>query len=762
MPELSTLLNPEQLRAARHVEGPLLILAGAGSGKTRVLVHRVYNLIEVKAAKPWQIMAVTFTNKAAQEMKDRLLQLLGPSARDAWIGTFHSICARILRLEGERLGFSRSFTIYDMDDSKRLVKSILQEVGHEAANKAAIVSGVLNEIDRAKNDAIEAEEFSQQTSPYDTPQRRAARKVYPRYQRALARSNAMDFGDLILWTVHLLRKEDEIRQRLGDRFRFVMVDEFQDTNKVQYDFLKLLVGAHRNLAVVGDDDQSIYRWRGADVSNILDFAQAFPSAEVVKLETNYRSSGHILSAANAVIRQNSRRHPKTLRTEAEDGAPVKLALVNRSEEEAALVARTIGDSGRPPSDFAVLYRSNAQSRLFEEAFMRADIPYALVGGTGFYDRMEVKDILAYLRVTANPSSRGDFARVVNTPPRGIGAKTVERLRKAGEAHDREGAELLSLPEPVLKEAGLSAAAIKKLRSLDARLSEWRELAETASATEVASRIIEDLDYVGHLERSDPTTAEDRAANVSELVNSIAEFEDTLSETEEDEAEGLGLAGARTPLQAFLDGAALVSPADTSSDGHKVVLMTLHSAKGLEFPVVFMVGMEERTFPSQRAVDDLDPESLEEERRLCYVGMTRAEEELILVAARFRRMYGREEVRLASRFLGELPDGIVETLGGTRLEDLEWSSGRSQDHGPGDSHVEYDLSFQGEPDPYSAPAPTMRGGSGSLQPGAKVVHNLFGTGTVVESDGGGAEARLTIDFPDAGRKRVVARFVRPVA
>ncbi|MEM1024448.1 MAG: UvrD-helicase domain-containing protein [Myxococcota bacterium] len=760
MPDLATLLNPEQLRAARHVDGPLLILAGAGSGKTRVLVHRVYNLIEIEAAKPWQIMAVTFTNKAAQEMKDRLQKLLGPSVRDAWIGTFHSICARLLRIEGERLGFDRSFTIYDVDDARRLVKSILQEVGHEAASKAAMVNGVLNEIDRAKNDAVEAAEFAEQSSPYDTPQRRAARKVYPRYQRALMRSNAMDFGDLLLWTVHLLKKEGEVRERLGERFRFVMVDEFQDTNRVQYDFLRLLVATHRNLAVVGDDDQSIYRWRGADVSNILDFPQAFPTAEVVKLETNYRSSRHILGAANAVIRHNSRRHPKTLRTDAEDGAPVKLALVNRSEEEAALVARTITDSGRPPSDFAVLYRSNAQSRLFEEAFMRAEIPYALVGGTGFYERMEVKDILAYLRVTANPSSRSDFARIVNTPTRGIGTKTVERLRKAGEAHDREGAELLSLPDGVLTDAGLSAGAIKKLRVLDRKLSDWRELAETTSATEVASRIIEDLDYLGHLEKSDPTTAEDRAANVSELVNSIAEFEDQIQDS--DGEEGIGLAGARTPLQAFLDGAALVSPADTTADGRQVMLMTLHSAKGLEFPVVFMVGMEERTFPSQRAVDDLDPESLEEERRLCYVGMTRAEEELILVAARFRRMYGREEVRLASRFLGELPDGIVETLGGARLEDLEWSSGRAQEHGPSEPYVEYDLSFQGEPDPYSAPEPTRRGGSGALQPGAQVVHNLFGTGTVVESDGGGSDARLTIDFPDAGRKRVVARFVRPVA
>jgi DNA helicase-2/ATP-dependent DNA helicase PcrA len=753
--DLRALLNPEQYRAATVVDGPLLILAGAGSGKTRVLVHRIAHLVQTGHAQPWQVFAVTFTNKAAQEMRQRLTQLLGPSVRDAWIGTFHALCARLLRLEGTRLGFTSGFTIYDADDSRRLVKSMLDEVGHEGASRSAIVHAVAGEIERAKNAIMSPEAFANAESPRDTPHRRAARRVYPRYQAALARANSMDFGDLLMWAVVLLRDHAEVRERFSSRFRFVMVDEFQDTNHVQYELLKQLVASHRNLAVVGDDDQAIYRWRGADVNNILGFQTAYPDATVVKLETNYRSTANILSAANAVIAQNERRHPKQLRTDAGEGAPVGLAIVSRSEEEAALVVRAIRDAERSYRDFAVLYRSNAQSRLFEEAFMRADIPYTLVGGTGFYARLEVKDILAYLRVTANPASRADFLRVVNTPTRGIGAKTVERLQAAGAARGLEGTELLELPPDELRSAGISNAAVKKLQALGALFAGWRDLAEEAPAVEVATRIIEDIRYLEHLEKSDPTTAEDRAANVSELVNSIAEFEDQLDEAED--GEGLGLAGARTPLQAFLDGAALVSPDDARDDTDRVLLMTLHSAKGLEFPVVFMVGMEERTFPSQRAVDDLDPEALEEERRLCYVGMTRAEEQLVLTAAHLRRMYGREEVRLPSRFLGELPDGLVRSLPGTEA----WVPAFATEHRGGGERIEYDASFGSEPDPYVAPQPTVRGGSGALAAGDRVYHNTFGSGVVVESDGGGADARLTIDFPDTGLKRVVARFVKPI-
>jgi DNA helicase-2/ATP-dependent DNA helicase PcrA len=767
--ELESRLNPEQLDAATTTEGPLLILAGAGSGKTRVLIHRIAHILASGRARPWQIFAVTFTNKAAKEMRDRLTHLLGPSARDAWIGTFHALSARMLRMEGHRLGYTSSFTIYDADDSKRLIKAVMdRQGGGERTVKAATVSAVAHEIDRAKNAGLGPEAFAQAASSHDSPHRREARRVYPKYEEALRRANAMDFGDLLLRAVELLAHHPEAHARFAERFRYVMVDEFQDTNRVQYDLLKTLVRDHGNLAVVGDDDQSIYRWRGADVTNILGFADAYPDAKVVKLETNYRSTGHILTAANSVIRHNTRRHSKALRTDAADGAPVALALVMRSEHEADLVAQTIADRvrdhGASWGEFAILYRLNAQSRPFEEAMMRARIPYRLFGGTGFYERMEVKDIVAYLRLTANPNSRQDFTRVVGTPNRGIGAKTVDRLRTAAEPLGLEGAHMLDAPDDALSAAGLSKGAIKKLRALGALLRSLRDFAETASATEVAQRAIEDIEYFAHLERSDPPSAEDRIANVSELVSSIAEFEARVDEDgaydPEAEQAGLGLAGARTPLQAFLDQASLVSADDRAPSDDAVSLMTLHTAKGLEFPVVFLVGMEERTFPSQRAVDDLDPEALEEERRLCYVGMTRAQRELVLTAARFRRMYGREEVRVPSRFLGELPDGIVSTLNGAPAEAPSPFQPSPAFVDPTVERVEYELDDGGDPS-YRPPAPTSRGGSGALAPGQSVWHNTFGTGVVLESDGGGAQARLTIEFPEAGTKRVVARFVKPV-
>ncbi|NJK89590.1 MAG: UvrD-helicase domain-containing protein [Myxococcales bacterium] len=486
----------------------------------------------------------------------------------------------------------------------------------------------------------------------------------------------MDFGDLVLLAVELLRHHPEAYERFTSRFRYVHVDEFQDTNRVQYELLKLLVKPHRNLAVVGDDDQSIYRWRGAEVENILGFRETFPDATIVKLETNYRSTGHILAAANAVIRNNARRHAKTLRTDSEDGEPVALSVVERSEQEAELVVRTlvdrIHDLGASAGEFAILYRQNAQSRLFEEALIRHRVPYQLFGGTGFYERMEVKDILAYLRLTANPSSLQDFLRVISTPNRGIGAKTVERLRAVGERLELGGVRMLDAPAEALEAEGISKSGIKKLRELSTLLAEFRDVAESSTATEVVRTIIEDTRYFEHLERSDPSTAEDRIENVRELVSSIAEHEERLraegAYEPEAELDGVGVAGARTPLQAFLDRASLVSADDRTPESAKVSLMTLHTAKGLEFPVVFMVGLEERTFPIQRAVDALDPGEIEEERRLCYVGMTRAERELILSAARFRRIYGREEVRLPSRFLAEIPGGLIAAGG------FDWSGG----------------------------------------------------------------------------------------
>jgi ATP-dependent DNA helicase UvrD/PcrA len=793
--ELEKLLNPAQLLAATTTEGPLLILAGAGSGKTRVIVHRIAYILSAGRGRAHEIFAVTFTNKAAGEMRGRLAELIGPEIDRAWIGTFHALSARMLRIEGKRLGYEKNFTIYDEDDSKRLMKSVMERAGVDTSSRGVSVQEIAQEIDRAKNLGLTPEQLSKRPAG-DSVAARLARRIYPKYQDALRKANAMDFGDLLLLAVELLRHHPEARRRFHDRFRYVMVDEFQDTNAVQYELLKLLVRPENNLAVVGDDDQAIYRWRGADVTNILHFEDEFQDVEVVKLEENYRSSANILAAANSVIKRNAHRHDKTLKTKAPSGEKVKVALVDTSEQEAALVARIIAERlarNERPEDFAILYRQNAQSRLFEEALRKARIPFVLIGGTGFYDRMEVKDVLSYLRIVANPSSTQDFERVVNVPPRKIGDKTIELLRAAAEPKGLEGSRMLELSPDEMRAGGIKPAAAAALGSLALMLESFRELAAHASATEVAKRIIEETGYVHHLEKSEPQTAPDRIANVAELVSSIAEHESMLEQgghpTEE---EGLGLAGARTPLEAFLDTAALSSPNDESSRDGAVSMLTLHSAKGLEFPAVFMVGMEEQTFPSKRALDSGEREAMEEERRLCYVGMTRAKRELALIAARQRRIYGKVEVRRASRFLGELPDAIVGNLFGGIFEPrrTEREPSYAAGEGPplravdrGHDRIVYDdpqdagrAAEDWPPQPADDPAPTSdmeesrphswsrarapaRAEGRAFRPGSRVFHNSFGEGTVEDADGLGQDARLTIRFPAAGVKRVVARFVR---
>lgn len=768
---LQRLLNPEQYEAAVTTEGPLLILAGAGSGKTRVLVHRTAYILDSGRAEPWQIFMVTFTNKAAGEMRERLGKLYGDEVRSAWIGTFHALSARILRLEGHRLGFQQSFSIYDADDSRRLVKKTMDALNIDSTARGIPLGAVVHEIDRAKNAGLSPKQFAERAEPFDTPIQKAARRVYSHYQETLRRANAMDFGDLLLLAVELLKHHPEARHRFQRRFRYLMVDEFQDTNHVQFELLRLLAEEHRNLAVVGDDDQAIYRWRGADVKHILGFERTFPGTKVVKLERNYRSTGNILAAANAVIRKNKERHEKSLKTEAPDGVPLGLALVNRSEEEALLVSRAIAArmrEGRAPEAFAILYRQNAQSRLFEETLRRERIPFVVVGGTSFYERAEVKDVLAYLRLLANPTSTADFDRIANVPPRGLGDKTLAKLEEAGRAEGKEGVAVLGLPNDKLQAAGLSDGAIKKLRALGRLLAELGELAERQSATEVARQVIERTEYLKYLSDNDPATADDRIANVAELVNSIAELEDQAEATPEargaepsedgvDDVLGLGLAGARTPLQAFLDQAALVSPDDQAEPGAAVSMMTLHSAKGLEFDVVFMVGMEEQTFPSKRAVEEGEPEAMEEERRLCYVGMTRARQELVLTGARLRRIYGREEVRWPSRFLGELPDGRVANL---TVNDRGRGPSATLPTAPprGGVRVEYDDDLP--PKPGWSPMTPARThlSDGGFGVGTRVAHNTFGVGVVEATEGEGPAARLTIRFP-VGVKTVVARFVK---
>ena len=773
--ELAQLLNPEQLRAAVTTEGPLLILAGAGSGKTRVLVHRAAHILHEGRARPYELFLVTFTNKAAKEMRERLERLIGPEVKSAWIGTFHALAARMLRYEGHRLGYGQSFTIYDADDAKRLVKRTMDEMGIDTSKHYGVTPAQIgSEIDRAKNRGWTPKRYAEEADRKGDPISSLAKAVYFKYQGALRRANAMDFGDLLLLTVELLAHHPDAKRRFAERFRYVMVDEFQDTNAVQYDILRHLTSVHHNLAVVGDDDQSIYRWRGAEVANILGFDKRHAGAAVVKLEQNYRSTKNIITAANAVIRQNSRRHDKTLFTEAPAGAPVYLAMFDYGEQEAYFIARLIKDridAGQDPTGIAILYRQNAQSRAFEEQLRRGRVPYVLVGGTGFYERREVKDILSYLRLIANPRSRQDFERVLNVPPRKIGATTLSRLRLAADEAGVEGAQILDLPDADFAQAGIKPATGKRLRELARLFRALSAYAEHASAEDVARRVIEATDYEQYLKTSDPSSADDRIANVEELVSSIAEHEAELGEVALDpaapeEGPSLGVAGARTPLQAFLDQASLVAPDDDSEgEGGGVSLLTLHSAKGLEFPVVYLVGMEELTFPTRRVLEEEDPQGIEEERRLCYVGMTRAMKELHLTGARVRRIYGQEEPRRPSRFLGELPPRVVANLPLTstatvaapsptpRPSAAAWPAG-SVDRG--DDRIEYD---EAPPRRSASVEPEVRRIAGGPDPqvGDRVRHKLFGVGVVISRDAPGPAGRIGIRFGGEVRK-VVSRFV----
>ncbi|MBI2376543.1 MAG: UvrD-helicase domain-containing protein [Deltaproteobacteria bacterium] len=751
--ELRSILNPEQLAAATTIDGPLLVLAGAGTGKTRVLVHRIAEILESGAAEPWQILAVTFTNKAAGEMRRRLEVLVGDAVRGAWIGTFHATCGKILRREARRIGFEPSFTIYDTDDSERLMRSILKDLKIDP--KKSTPRAVLHELDHAKNAGLDPRAFLEKTQgSLAGPAMLAARKAYGPYQDALARSNAMDFGDLLLRTVLLLREQETVRERYAHRFQYLLVDEFQDTNRVQLEILKHLATVHGNLMVVGDDDQAIYGWRGADVRNILDFAKTFQGSKTVKLEQNYRSTQHILTAANSVIEKNRERHDKTLFTENDRGLKVGVAMLDQADDEAWLVSETIAQRikrGERPSDFAILYRMNAQSRAFEDTLRQRRVPYEVIGSIGFFERREVKDVLAYLRVIHNPASMEDFGRVANVPKRGLGDTTLERLRAIGLAQSRPGARVLELSDEELLAGSVNRGAIRKLRELESLLRELVELSRTASAMEVAQAVITKTGYFTYLEESDPSTAEDRTANVQELVNVIASHEDALDEI--DDEEGIGLAGATTPLGAFLDHAALTSSSDKTAGESSVSLMTVHAAKGLEFPVVFVVGLEEETFPSARALES-GPTALEEERRLCYVAMTRAMHELNLTCARFRRVFGDIEYRRPSRFLGDVPDSVVETLGGARPRKAKASPARGLR-----SRIE-DLDPDAAELP-SDPKPLREGVMDEdLGVGTVVRHNSFGLGVVEEVDGHGPRASLGIRFPGIGLKRVVARFVTP--
>jgi len=775
-------LNPEQRDAVVHGDGPLLVLAGAGSGKTRVLTARVARLIE-NGVPPDRILAVTFTNKAAGEMRERIGDLLGQSTRGLWVGTFHSIAARLLRVEAIHTTRDRSFTIYDEDDSIRALKDVMEAAGFDA--KRWSPKAVRNRISGAKNQLIGPSDYS--PAPFDLISGIVA-EVYPGYQKILTRRNAYDFDDLLFEAVRLLEDPEGVGGHYADRFLHVLVDEYQDTNHAQYRMVRALASAHRNLCVVGDDDQSIYAWRGADVRNILDFERDFEGAHVVRLEQNYRSTGAILEVANAVIECNVDRKPKRLRTDREHGDPIRIVRCGDERREASWVAGEIENArGRYGyEDFAILYRTNAQSRAFEEAFRRAGIPYRIVGGVPFYDRREIKDVLSYLRLAVNPADDAAFQRAIGWPRRGVGQVSLEKLAAAAAAADESffataarAREIEGMSKKAARGLFEFATGIEAVRSVLADITAREALEKCVATFALATALAEEEDGA------------DRLDNVSELFATAASFD----RDEVDDA-----APEATDLELYLQTVALRSDLDDADfDGEAVTLMTLHNAKGLEFPVVFLAGMEEGLFPLSRAIESEG--GLEEERRLFYVGVTRAMDRLSLTHADRRWRAGMESHSASSSFLDELPETHVEhTLGGgvrsrggyagggssygrrsSRGSEREGGYGSAARRG-GNGARGSRLDFSG-----SDPSPAAPGGSSfswhreagrkspasgdgeleydyadsqepvELRAGTRVIHPLFGPGEIVTISGVGRDAKAEIDFDEVGRKKVMVAY-----
>jgi DNA helicase-2/ATP-dependent DNA helicase PcrA len=714
-------LNEPQQEAVLHDEGPLLVLAGAGSGKTRVLTHRIAYSVETDRATPGEILAITFTNKAAGEMRERVEQLVGRRARAMWVMTFHSACARMLRAEGSRLGYTRGFTIYDEQDSVRLVKRCIDELDIDP--KRFTPRAIKRQISDAKNNLLDAEGYRQKVDSFFE---QTAADVYELYEQRIHSMNAMDFDDLLVRCVDLLRLFPEVRDRYRSTFRHVLVDEYQDTNRTQYAWLQLLADEHRNLCVVGDDDQSIYGFRSADIRNILDFEDDFPDARVIKLEQNYRSTQTILSAANAVVSHNRARKSKALWTDVGTGDPVKLRELEDEHAEARWVAgeiERIVDAGGSRDEIAVFYRTNAQSRVLEDTLVRYGVGYQVIGGTRFYERAEIKDAIAYLTLLVNPSDVVAFERAVNSPRRGIGNTSQARIVSHANTVGEPVWEVALAPEDV---PGLGAAAVKAVSRFMSTMERLRERSESASVGDLLSELLNEVGYLDALRAERTIEAEGRLENLDELVSVAREYDATQEEGS---------------LEEFLQQIALFSEQDNlRSDEGIVTLMTLHNAKGLEFPIVFMIGCEDGVFPHMRAIESGD---LEEERRLCYVGITRAKRELYMTHARVRALYGAREWNVPSRFLSEIPDELV------------------------DREVQEPQSFRPSWNERqrSAPDPTRerrqpRGSGATFSLGDDVVHASLGDGVVVGVEPGvavvrfasdGSERKLMVDYAPLKRR-----------
>lgn len=711
-------LNPVQRQAVTHPSGPLLILAGAGSGKTRVLTYRIAHLIENCGVRPHQILAITFTNKATREMQERL-EALVPNTRGMWVSTFHAACMRMLRRDGERLGLGKNFVIYDTSEQTALIKQCLKDLSINSERfKPSMVHGL---ISRAKNNLESPEEYARYARD---PIEEKVASVYSLYQRKLLFNNAVDFDDLLYLTVELLQKHADVRAGYQEQFKHVLVDEYQDTNRAQYELVRILAAGHRNLMVVGDDDQSIYAFRGANLRNILDFEDDFPDATVIKLEQNYRSTQNILEAANAVVANNVGRKPKRLWTANTAGDPVQVLSANDERDEASQIAdeiQLLHDQGRSYDEIAILYRTNAQSRVIEEAFLRRDIPYTMYRGIEFYKRREIKDIIAYLRLLVNPADGTSFERIVNVPRRGIGATTLQRLNEYAEGHQ---VPLLLAAEQADKISSLGKAPASKLKAFAQQVAEWRRMMDFLNVAELVETLLDQTGYKADLEAdgNDPENLA-RLENLQEFVSVAKEF--CLREPD-------------SGLDTFLAGIELLSDADTQAEGEAVHMLTLHTAKGLEFPIVFLTGLEEGIFPHSRALADED--ELEEERRLCYVGITRAKERLYLSHAWQRLLFGRQSYNLPSRFLEEIPEEVKQTRA--------WSVNPSPSTVSHSTSVSL-LDFVDE-DVKEQPANDK-----AFADGQRVKHKSFGTGTVVSSRKSGNDVFVTVVFDKGNQMKTLS-------
>lgn len=723
-------LNPEQQRAVRHTEGPLLIMAGAGSGKTRVLTHRIAYLMGEKEVAPRNILAITFTNKAAREMKERVAKLVGSQGQYMWVSTFHSMCVRILRRDIDRIGYSSNFSILDSGDQLSVVKQVLKNLNIDP--KKFDPRAMLGQISTAKNELITEDEYTKNAGNY---YERQVAQIYESYQKMLRKNQSLDFDDLIMQTIHLFDRVPEVLEYYQRRFQYIHVDEYQDTNHAQYYLVKQLAKKYQNLCVVGDSDQSIYRWRGADITNILSFEKDYPSAETVFLEQNYRSTKSILQAANKVIGNNSGRKPKNLWTDNDDGKKISYYKAATEQEEALYIADTIQQLNRnssyQPSDIAILYRTNAQSRAIEDTFVKSAISYQMVGGTRFYDRKEIKDMIAYLRLIANPDDDISFQRVVNEPKRGIGKTSIERLQAYAAEHD------ISLYEAV-KEVdftGVTKKAANALAGFQDLIRSLTQQQEFLTATDMVEAVLERTHYEEMLKNERTIEAQSRLENLEEFKTVTQEFEKTNDDK---------------TLIAFLTDLALIADIDRVDEEdpdqtQKVTLMTLHAAKGLEFPVVFLIGMEENVFPHSRSI--MDEEEMEEERRLAYVGITRAEKELYLTHAQMRTLYGRTNMNPISRFINEIPEELME---GMNTEKKEVFGGRSMQGNFGSAPKRRAQKIQ---------KPQQSGAdSKDWAVGEKASHKKWGVGTVVKVQGEGDKLELDVAFPaPIGIKRLLAKF-----